>query len=631
MDITKFYELRTRLYNTAAAGCMTVSEDFRLKRAVEDFKPLAASNKAFEKLYALCEKLFSEKPESVLPDCIALAEALAVTQGTFADSAETKPAAGMCVSAQKPSSALEEVKVLLRKSDFALWELPEEYRDVLRDPRIILAFLNVLEKGKSNEYIDIFSEIMCEVCGKALVPLLKATVKKSGRQLQYIVKLSGDEENEFFRALAQDGKSPEKVRLAAISALSCSLENGELLAELYNTGKAKVKAAALLAMAEMDAPEAEPIFEKLFKDFKTPTEAVAASSGKACTEFVRKRVTEDMDALQNANDDNARETAETSLMADVDFLPNKTELDDLYIAISTNIKCKYRSYTRSQCVKALMEGLKGAKRKAVREQIDRLYEKAPKEFSGAKIFSDFITDPDKEPIAFEEPYDFQGFLGSFTYIPLMGRYYVPRYPFYNTYLLPLRPLGEKLPDWIIRKINETADKAERLFKTVNAPKRADMLKKAEELGYKGKDGDDALEVMFNECDNVASTIRAHLLKNVSREDRPRVLEAAIHLAKTVCGGFGGLASFLILVENCHDIDNKELINFANTLAVNYLMIRNFDTYPLYNTPALTERLSREELSAGWMDLYNRVSALGGEVEKSTLDRALKQIEKFMKK
>ena len=92
MDITKFYELRTRLYNTAAAGCMTVSEDFRLKRAVEDFKPLASANKAFEKLNALCEKLLSaEKPESVLPDCIALAEALAVTQGTFADSAETTP------------------------------------------------------------------------------------------------------------------------------------------------------------------------------------------------------------------------------------------------------------------------------------------------------------------------------------------------------------------------------------------------------------------------------------------------------------------------------------------------------------------------------------------------------------
>ena len=63
MDISKFYELRERLYNTAAAGCMTVSEDFRLKHAVEDFKPLAQANKAFGKLFSLCEKLLSaEKP-----------------------------------------------------------------------------------------------------------------------------------------------------------------------------------------------------------------------------------------------------------------------------------------------------------------------------------------------------------------------------------------------------------------------------------------------------------------------------------------------------------------------------------------------------------------------------------------
>ncbi len=113
MDVTKFYELRTRLYNTAAAGCMTASEDFRLKRAVEDFKPLASANKAFEKLYALCEKLFSKKPEGVLPDCIALAEALAVTQGTFADNAETTTAAGESVPAQKPASAHAAVKELM--------------------------------------------------------------------------------------------------------------------------------------------------------------------------------------------------------------------------------------------------------------------------------------------------------------------------------------------------------------------------------------------------------------------------------------------------------------------------------------------------------------------------------------
>ena len=106
---------------------------------------------------------------------------------------------------------------------------------------------------------------MCSLCGKELVPALKESVKETGRQLRYIAKLSGDEENEFFRSLATDESKPEKVRVEAISALSCSPENGALLAEIFNTSKGKLKDAALMTLAEMDAPEAEPIFEKLLK------------------------------------------------------------------------------------------------------------------------------------------------------------------------------------------------------------------------------------------------------------------------------------------------------------------------------------------------------------------------------
>ena len=92
MNITPFYELRSRLYACAAAGCQTVSEDFRLKKAVDEFKPLAELNKAFGKLYSLCQSLFTaENASRQLADAIALADALAVTQGTFADNSEVIP------------------------------------------------------------------------------------------------------------------------------------------------------------------------------------------------------------------------------------------------------------------------------------------------------------------------------------------------------------------------------------------------------------------------------------------------------------------------------------------------------------------------------------------------------------
>ena len=46
-QVQSFYELRDRLYATAAAGCSLIEEDFRLKRAVEAFKDLSEANKVF--------------------------------------------------------------------------------------------------------------------------------------------------------------------------------------------------------------------------------------------------------------------------------------------------------------------------------------------------------------------------------------------------------------------------------------------------------------------------------------------------------------------------------------------------------------------------------------------------------
>ncbi len=625
MDITKFYELRTRLYNTAAAGCMTASEDFRLKRAVEDFKPLSSANKAFEKLYALCEKLFSEKPDTVLPDCIALAEALAVTQGSFADSAETKPAEGESVPAQKHASDLSAVKELMRKGSDDLWKLSAEYKDTLRDPRVVTAFLNYLETGKSNENFKVFCEIMCEICGKALVPGLKATVKESGRQLQYIAKLAGDEENEFFRGLAKDESTPEKVRLAAISALSCSLENGALLAELYNTGKGKVKQTALLTMAEMDAPEAEPIFEKLLENYeknrKTLFQAIIDSSGKVCTDFVRKYLLE-LDRDTCGEGEKAKKAANELENGAYLMLTNKADLDDVYLALADNTGKRRSRHGNGN--NTLKDGLTGKNKAAVRAQIDRLYAKAPDAFAEAKVFSDLLNDPASEPVVPNEKYDRCMILTMTKYIPLLGGYYMQPY---DHSFLPLRRISDKLPEWLIRYIYDSADDAEKLFNSINAPTRAEMLKKAEELGYRKKDWGDALCAMYDEYDHPARCIKAHLLDNISREDYPRVIEAAIYLAKKICSGFGGDGAFSILNEHCHDIDNKELINFANTMSVNSLRIKNSQTFPLHG---LTDRLSREERNTGLMDLYNRISALSGEIEKKWLDHNLQDIERIMK-
>jgi len=629
MDITKFYELRTRLYNTAAAGCMTVSEDFRLKRAVEDFKPLAAANKAFEKLYALCEKLLSaEKPEDVLPDCIALAEALAVTQGTFADNAETTPAEGTLT----PIKNASDLKAVMSKSSPALWKLSAENRAALGDPRTIFTFLHELETGKFNDNFKVFCEIMCDICGRALVPGLKATVKESGRQLQYIAKLAGVEENEFFRKLATAKKIPEKVRLAAVSALSCSLENGELLAELFNTGSAKVKSAALLAMAEMDAPEAEPIFEKLFEDFKknrkTLKDAIFVSSGKACSEFVRKFLLQLKHDAEHSKNKETQFDAKLELASGMDWmLENKSELDDVFLALEADRECEGTS--KANCNEVLMKGLSGKNGDAVRAQIERLYAKEPKTFRMAKAFSDFLADTDKKPdFSHKDDYDCTDILAAANYVPLLDGYYLEHFYTENIDIFPLLRFCKKFPEWVFQYIRDTADEAVKLFNDLQAPTRDEMVKKAKALGFEGTNSTDALDTAFLEVSYIVDPLACHLrdhLVNCAPEDLEPLKQAMTYMARKSVPVAGGYNFTKTIIDFLPEITPQEHADMLVDYTVNRMVMRNFgELYPVLNT--LSGQLTKNEMLAALEKLKARVLEWSGKIDDKVIKKELKAID-----
>ncbi len=639
MDVTKFYELRTRLYNTAAAGCMTVSEDFRLKRAVEDFKPLAEANKAFAKLYSLCAALLSsDKPESVIADCIALADALAVTQGIFADNAETKPAEGESVPAQKPASALTAIQELMRKSGADLWKLSEEYRDTLRDPRIVSAFLNGLENGKFNENFKVFCEIMCEICGKALVPALKATVKESGRQLQYIVKLSGDEENEYFRALAADENTPEKLRLAAISALSCTPENGALLAELFNTGKAKVKQAALLTMAEMDAPEAEPIFERLLENYdknkKTLGEAIIASSGKACTEFVRKYLLQLKHNTEHSNNKKTQESAELELAIGADWmLENKTELDDVFLELEVDRECEKEGISNGNCNEVLMKGLSGKKRDAVRAQIERLYAKEPKTFRKAKALSDFLANQDIKPdLSHKNDYGCTSLLAAARYIPLLDGYYLEHFYTDNYDFFPLLPFCKKFPEWVFQYIRDTADEAVKMFNDLQAPNRDEMLKKAKKLGFKDTSRSDALAMAFHEISYIvaplSNCLRSKHLANCAHEDFEPLKQATLYMAKKCVPIVGGDLFNDLILEYCPEITPREHAEMLIEYTANNLLIHNCAERFFPEIFKISKRFTNVEMKELAERQKERVKGLRGKIDDKVIDDETKLIDNY---
>lgn len=94
MDITPIYELRERLKAGAIAGTDLITEDFRLKRAVEAMAPLEAAAPLFAKVGEMARAVIApecpDRSEALL-DAITLVDAVLCTQGAVAVNGPLEP------------------------------------------------------------------------------------------------------------------------------------------------------------------------------------------------------------------------------------------------------------------------------------------------------------------------------------------------------------------------------------------------------------------------------------------------------------------------------------------------------------------------------------------------------------
>ncbi|MBP0965623.1 MAG: HEAT repeat domain-containing protein [Oscillospiraceae bacterium] len=389
MNISPFYELRSRLYACAAAGCQTVNEDFRLKRAVEEFKPLAELNKAFGKLYSLCQSMFTaENASCQLADAIALADALAVTQGTFADNSEVIPTEVSVIGGQlsnAPYSVISEFCDKITKCSPNLYELSGDETALLGDPRVLMAFIKAC--GKNSTYLDYFSEMMFEIYGERLVPLLKNAVdmsdpKASGTAVEYVSALSGNAENAWFLSLAKDENAPQNVRIAAISALGKDSENVPYLLELYNTEKGKIKNAALDALVSIDSPEAEEVITKLIAKYKPSCDVhIAAACGKTATDFAVGLIKSGLTPKGYLTNESRRTDEYASLLA------NKPNADEGFLLLA-------KQQSPEVINQFLLTSLRRNNTEEYRALIHRLYAKVPQVFFVSEFFVLLMEDPE---------------------------------------------------------------------------------------------------------------------------------------------------------------------------------------------------------------------------------------------
>ncbi|MCR5121044.1 MAG: hypothetical protein K6B74_01345 [Ruminococcus sp.] len=452
-----FYELLDRLYAAAAAGTAVIPEDFRLRRAVDGFEPLAQKNKVFAKLHKMCtDMLTSENTPACtnkfvpIADCLALAEALAVTQGSFSDSSETTPINNAGFTPRDiPNSKLTELTDVIIKAKNSIKEFPPELAEFADDPRLVRAFLDNCDNNSEN--FGKLAKIFCKKCGGALVQPLFDSIdmtnpKATGRQIEFITQITGGKYADRFRQLAFDENAPAGVRINCINALGHSAENSGDLIELYQTSKNKVATAALEAIARISPPQAEPIFAKLAEKFK-PAYITAFSLAKypVCSQLARSELAKSIDKpwvdfpVKIAN-----------------MLCGKTDVYDCFDKLAQRAP-KYGGYGQL-LERILLSNITHSGDPAYTAMIEQLYRKYPDTMFFTKLVSDIMV---KGEAAFELPKDIiDRYIGKFgslidNLIAYPDGYHLTMWKMDDAPKLKDTVLFERLPDKLLKILAET--------------------------------------------------------------------------------------------------------------------------------------------------------------------------------
>lgn len=261
MNLQPLYDVKGRLEYAAIAGTGLLSEDFRLKRAAENLKPLAAASPVFGKIDAGLAKLLSAPAEArsgLLLDTLALVDAVAYTQAKTGIDGELTPlpTGGGRYYRLSYGQLLPLLTALTSAGGGRMeivqsrWESCPAY---FEDYRVLPAVVAGL--GDSyGELAELNAKILKRV-GMSALPLLKkgfdpAGNKAMARRVEVVAAIAGAGENDFY--LSQLPKAKKDIRSALILALGLCEENGELLIELCRTEKGASQKAAHWALAKLE-------------------------------------------------------------------------------------------------------------------------------------------------------------------------------------------------------------------------------------------------------------------------------------------------------------------------------------------------------------------------------------------
>lgn len=295
MNLQPLYDVKERLEQAAIAGTGLLGEDFRLTRAAEALKPLAAASPVFGKIDAGLDKLLAAPAEArsgLLLDLLALVDAVVYTQAKTGAEGELTPLpAGSGQYQELSYGQLQPLLAALTTTGGGRMETIqsawENHPEIFSDFRVLPALVAGL--GDSyGEIADQNGEILRQ-SGPAAVPLLKegfdpAGKKEMARRVQVMEEIAGASENPWY--LEQLSRAKKPVRQALILALRHDPANVQTLIGLCQTEKKECQEAARFALARMETEESRTYWETLAqKDMYGAVAAMRLSSARTATDL----------------------------------------------------------------------------------------------------------------------------------------------------------------------------------------------------------------------------------------------------------------------------------------------------------------------------------------------------------
>ena len=241
------YALQNRLETCAVASVTLLGQDFKLKKAIDQFGTVAKASPVLAKIHQsatnLVEKESNQKPQDLL-DLLALISAVIVTQTTTTSGNElTIPLVYTSEYKNIPTKTLQGFHDnIYQTGGGRLNVLTEILKDtsLYSDYRILRGMIVALDDSYS-EIATLMIEKL-SLLGEEIIPVLKKdfdTEKDTivAKKIVIISNINKDKDDAFYKEMFVAHKKSLPIRAAALEAVEATHANATYFKELFSTSR----------------------------------------------------------------------------------------------------------------------------------------------------------------------------------------------------------------------------------------------------------------------------------------------------------------------------------------------------------------------------------------------------------